>query len=312
MSVLEKVGIAILLVVNLPSQSQAAEWTVDRHTEGVTVKLDGLLVAQYLSVSGAKPILWPLVGPTEERLTRAYPMRKIDGEQHDHVHQRSCWLSHGSVNGINFWSEEPGHGTIKHRKFGELRGGREAMIVSHNDWLAPDGGNQLEDERRLTFRLGENGERLIDFEIKLSATEGPVVFGDTKEGGFGVRMASPIAVEMKQGGRIVNADGRTNEEAWGRQSSWVDYHGPLGGEVTGIAILNHPTSFRYPNHWHVRTYGLFVANPFGVNAFSRSGDGKYTLAAEKSIMLRYRMILHRGNEKEAKLAEAFAKYCLEK
>ena len=33
--------------------------------------------------------------------------------------------------------------------------------------------------------------------------------------------------------------------------------GQVEGKVRGIAILNHPESFRHPTPWHVRTYGLF-------------------------------------------------------
>ena len=41
----------------------------------------------------------------------------------------------------------------------------------------------------------------------------------------------------------------------------------------GIAILNHPASFRYPTYWHVRDYGLFAANPFGLHDF-KWGENK--------------------------------------
>src|SRR6185295_7073001 len=135
-----------------------------------------------------------------------------------------------------------------------------------------------------------------------------VVFGDTKEGSFGVRMASSIRVDSKQGGEIVNSDGLTNQAAWGKPAAWVDYHGPVDGETWGIAILNHPSSFRYPTYWHVRTYGLFAANPFGIHDFTGSTDGSFTLAAGKSIELKYRVLLHKGDEKSGNVAEAFATY----
>ena len=42
---------------------------------------------------------------------------------------------------------------------------------------------------------------------------------------------------------------------------------PVEGKTVGVAILNHPDSFRFPTTWHVRTYGLFAANPFGWHDF---------------------------------------------
>ena len=77
----------------------------------------------------------------------------------------------------------------------------------------------------------------------------------------------------------------------------------------GIAIFNHPQSFRYPTRWHVRTYGLFAANPFGEAAFQgKHGSGSYRLAAGKSITLGYRVLLYQGQLPRGKVAGAFAAY----
>jgi hypothetical protein len=301
---------AWLIVLSFAGSHAAAQWTVEQTDRGVTVKLDGKLVTEYLIRSGAKPILWPLVGPAGQPLTRAYPLEEIAAEEHDHPHQRSCWFTHGQVNGIDFWGELPGHGTIEHQKFEAVEGGDRARIVSHNHWLAPDGTKQCEDDRRLLLRT-DGGRRLIDFDITLRATDGPVVFGDTKEGSFGVRMASSIRVDSKQGGRIVNSCGQENAGAWGKPAPWVDYHGPVDGQKAGIAILNHPTSFRFPTYWHVRTYGLFAANPFGIHDFSGSDGGAYTLPAGDSLSLRYRIVLHAGDELEGAIAEAYKAYAEE-
>ena len=118
--------------------------------------------------------------------------------------------------------------------------------------------------------------------------------------------------ENKQGGNIVNSLGDTDGATWGKQSSWVDYHGPVGKEnqVVGIAILNHPSSFRFPTYWHVRTYGLFAANVFGIHNFENSNekDGSHTLKPGATMTFRYRVLLHRGDEKQARIAEAFVEY----
>jgi hypothetical protein len=66
------------------------------------------------------------------------------------------WCTHGSVNGVNFWTEKPSKagekiGEIKHAGFIEIAGGTTAVIVTRNDWLAPDGRRVCSDERRLRF-----------------------------------------------------------------------------------------------------------------------------------------------------------------
>ena len=94
-----------LLLANVCSLS-AAEFTIDKQDDGLTIKLDGKLVTRYLLKSGAKPILFPIVGPSSKELTRGWPMRDaLEFEAKDHPHHRSLWFTHGNVNGIDFWSE---------------------------------------------------------------------------------------------------------------------------------------------------------------------------------------------------------------
>jgi hypothetical protein len=290
-----------------------AEISAEQTKEGAVVKIDGQVFAAYLIRSGSKPILWPINGPGGKPMTRPYPMVPQPGETKDHIHHRSLWFTHGSVNGIDFWTEEGSRrGTIRHRQFVKVLGGRPAVIVTRNDWLGPDGKKQCEDRRTLSFDATADA-RWIDFDIVLTATDGPVKFGDTKEGTFGVRVPDSMCVDAKRGGRIVNSRGQTDAAAWGQPAAWVDYHGPVDGQTLGIAILNHPSSLRFPTTWHVRTYGLFAANPFGARDFSgnKKADGSYTIPAGGSASFRYRVILHRGDEKVADIAGAFARYAKE-
>ncbi|MHB1033342.1 MAG: DUF6807 domain-containing protein [Pirellulales bacterium] len=300
-----------LLVV--ATAAQAAELAVEKSDRGVTVRIDGQLFTEYLIQSGPKPILWPVIGPTGKPMTRSYPMKKVAGEKEDHVHHRSLWFTHGSVNGVDFWAEGVKSGQTVHREFLKVEGGARATIATRNDWIGPDGKKVCEDVRTVVLG-GDRESRWIDYEIVVKATEGPVKFGDTKEGSFGIRVADSMSVDRKRGGRIINSKGQSDDAAWGKPAAWVDYSGPVEGENLGIAILNHPSSFRYPTCWHVRTYGLFAANPFGLRDFqgSEKVDGSHTIPAGQSMTLRYRILLHKGDEKAGKVAEAFASYAKEK
>jgi hypothetical protein len=292
------------------AEVQAAEFEVEKTDRGVTVRLDGELFTEYLVESGGKPILWPLIGPTGKPVTRAHPMAKVPGEHTDHVHHRSLWFTHGDVNGVDFWLEGSKAGKIIHRQFVAVEGGSHPRIVTINDWVGPQGNKICEDLRRFEFAVEDDGARIIDVDLTVTASNGKVVFGDTKEGSFAVRVAEPIRVDAKQGGRIVNSQGDVDGAAWGKRAAWVDYHGPVDGQRVGIAILNHPSSTRYPTHWHVRTYGLFAANPFGIHDFEKkpAGAGNLTLQPGETLVLRYRVVLHRGDEKEGKIAERFKRY----
>jgi len=295
---------AVVAALILPRLAAAAV-TAEKTDRGVVVKVDGQLFAEYRTDVNGQPILWPIIGPTGRPVTRAYPMADdVANEKHDHPHHRSLWFTHGDVNGLSFWHKEK----TEHQEFLRIASGQQALVATRNDWLAPDGKRVMEDKRTLTFGTDADA-RWIDFDIMLTATDGPVKFGDTKEGTFGVRVAGTMKVDAKPGGRIVTSEGKTDKAAWGKAAPWVDYHGPIDGKTVGIAIFNHPSSFRFPTYWHVRTYGLFAANPFGLHDFVRKGaDGSFVLEKNESMPLRYRVYIHAGDEKEGKVAEAYARY----
>ncbi|MFM8251759.1 MAG: PmoA family protein [Planctomycetota bacterium] len=303
---------SVLTVLNsLAVVGRAAEFTLTKDAEGVTVQVDGQLFTRYLVKSGAKPILWPVLGPTGKEMTRAYPMKEGNpDEKTDHVHQRSFWFTHGSVNGVSFWDEMKNHGDINHLEFVKVEGGAKPVLITRNQWVGPDGTKVCQDERTLRFGA-DAAARWIDFDVTVKATDGPLTFGDTKEGAFGVRVAGTMNVDKKLGGKIINSEGQTDDAAWGKPAAWVDYVGPVQGETLGIAILNHSGSFRFPSHWHVRTYGLFAANPFGLRDFYGKDSGKtgeLKLAAGDSFTLRYRVLLHRGDETPEKIAKRWTEY----
>ena len=290
--------------------AQAAEFAVEKQeARGVIVTLDGKTFTEYLVKSGHKPVLFPLIGPSGSELTRRYPLQDaLETERSDHIHHRSFWFTHGDVNGIDFWGESDKSGYILHREFLQVQGGETALISTRNDWVDRAEVTHCSDVRTLTF--GADGtRRWIDFDITITAAR-EVKFGDTKEGSFGIRLAGSMKVDATPGGQIVNSEGQTDKGAWGKAAKWVDYVGPVGGKTVGVAILNHPSSFRFPTHWHVRTYGLFAANPFGLHHFygDNSIDAGHTLKKGESFSLHYRVLLHDGDTTQGKVAEAFAEY----
>jgi Family of unknown function (DUF6807) len=288
---------------------------------GLRVLTQKSLFAEYRNDDPRKPYFWPLIGPTGDPFTRSFPMADVRGEDRDHNHQRSMWFTHGDVNGFDFWASDelnppnPKHGRIRETSREVMAAGLVVGILrTTNEWLSPDGTVICEDERILRcFQSGpfdphKNKPRTLDFEVTVKATHGPVTFGDTKEGSFGIRVASSMDVNKKMGGKITNAEGITDGDAWGKPSPWVDYTGPIGEETVGIAILNHPDSFRYPTTWHVRDYGLFAANPFGYHEFKIDKPGAHTIPAGESMTLKYRVLLHEGTTKEADIAGSFEAY----
>ncbi len=307
------------LLVFVTMQSYArAEVTAEETDRGVVFKIDGELFTVYLPEAGESPAMWPIIGPSGKAMTRSYPVGPREkGETDDHPHHQSLWFTHDEVNGANFWSDnrndrrDGSRAHVKHREFSTIQSnGDTARLVARNDWRKGD-EKLFEDERVVVVGARENGDRWIDYTITLQATEGDVTFADTKEGTFAVRVADSMRLEAKQGGRIVNSEGQTDDEAWGMPAKWVDYTGPVDGETVGIAILSHPKSFRPNTRWHVRGYGLFAANPFGHKDFPKpelSKQGETTIPKGDELTLHYRVLLHRGETNKEELEKAYKEF----
>ncbi|MCI0421566.1 MAG: PmoA family protein [Acidobacteria bacterium] len=284
--------------------------TLKQEAGKVNVLVEGQPFTTYYFDGYNKPVFSPLRAATGTIVTRGYPMiSDVPGEAKDHPHHKGLWFTHGDVNGVDFWSESDKTGKIVHRKFLAVNGGsKTGVLQSENEWVATAGETLLKEIREVRIH-SLPGVRVMDFDVKLTAVNGPVKFGDTKEGSFGIRLAQPFS--DKSGGRMENSRGGQSEAGcWGKAAEWVNYTAKINGEALGIAIFDHPTSFRHPTHWHVRGYCLFAVNPFGLQDFynDKAKDGSHTLKKGESASFRYRVYIHPGSAQEGKIAEQYKAY----
>ncbi len=308
----------------------SAQVAFDRKDGRIDIAIDGKpFSAFYFGPETPKPYLHPLRAPDGTIVTRGWPMEKVPGEQTDHDHHRSMWFSHGEVNGFDFWANEKTQ-TPREKKgaivldrivnaritgAGEKRG-NNGRIRARFHWNAPGSETLLSEDRIMIFRAATR-DRIVDFDITLTAVAEKVHFGDTKEGAFAVRVATELeephfrAKGIPRTGRIVNAEGQTTEaNAWGKRSPWVDYSGSIDGKPLGIAIFDHPSNPKHPTYWHVRGYGLFAANIFGEHDFhaDESRDGGITLAQGEKLRFRYRILIHSGGTAGARVGRKYARW----
>jgi hypothetical protein len=314
-----------LSLLLFPAALVQADVTVAEKDDRVRVEIDGKLFTEYRFRGAPQVYFYPLIGPGGAKMTRSWPMEEAPNEEHDHPHHRSLWFAHGLVNGVDFWTEPasfgkkpPTHplGQIVHQKFLELRGGaKDGVISSLNHWVAPE-GVLLQSVQTVRVHAGQNEERLIDFEVTLTAADKEVVLGDTKEGSMAVRINESMRM-MQPGkkpglGHALNSEGQRDGEVWGKRAAWVDYSGPVDGQTLGIAFFDHPGNPGHPNRWHARDYGLFAANPFCAHEMDKTqpaGSGARKIAPGASLKYRYRLVLHAGDGAAAQVAQRFADYC---
>lgn len=312
----------------LSQLANAAEpaFSLSKSDTRIVIKVGDQTFAEYIFDDPAtnKTYLWPVYGPTGKSMTRSYPMKDVEGEVKDHYHHRGLWFGHQDIGGFNSWAEAKSFGTNeksqlknqdrlktigkqKHRSFTEMTANaNEAVIVSELDYLSSDDKKNLSEVRTMIFKV-DGDTRIIDFNQIFIATDGEVTFGDEKDAGLCIRVPTTMSVDSKKGGKIINSEGVMDKDAWGKRAKWCDYIGPVEDEILGVAILNHPKSFRHPTTWHVRTYGLFTANPFGT-LDPDSPNGPHTLKAGEKLELRHRFIFHDADFNTAKIEAAYQRY----
>jgi Methane oxygenase PmoA len=304
----------------------SAQVKVVQEADRIRVEVDSKPFTDFILRGGEamKPYLHPLRSASGKIVTRHFPMETVAGEPTDHPHQRGLWFAHDSVNGFDFWNNEanyttPIRGRIAVDKITSVKSGAKAGSIGATlSWIDPHGVKLLDQSLQMTFH-SDPTLRIIDFDITLT-TVTKVTFGDSKDGTFGLRIA-PVLQEAASAGHgsnsslphtgvITNAEGMEHEKAvWGKPSNWMDYSGEIEGEKLGIAIFDHPENSRRAR-WHVRAYGLFAANPFGLGTFTgdKSQNGSVTLEPGGMLRFRYRVVIHPGDAKSAGLTKLWEQY----
>lgn len=296
---------------------------VNTEQRRVDVSIDGQPFTSYIwPTKLAKPVLYPLRTAKGTIVTRAYPLQPREGERTDHPHQVGVWLTYENVNGIDFWNnseaikpqDAPQMGIIRHRAILSAKGGMDqGELEVEADWLTYEKKVLLKEHTRYVFHGGPNF-RGVDRITTLQAQGEKVVFADSKDGMFGLRVvraleapsdkpevftdasgrATTVAKLDNTGvnGVYLTSEGKPGEAAWGTRGQWCNLSGKVGEEPLTISIFDHPSNPGFPTYWHARGYGLFAANPLGEKIFSNGKEElNLTLAPHQSVTFRYRVLI---------------------
>jgi hypothetical protein len=321
-------GVAIAAVLAVGSVSGAAEVKVvpDEAKRRVDVTVDGKPFTAYVWPERLKkPVLYPLRTARGTLVTRGWPLDPRPGEHVDHPHHVGLWFNYGDVDGIDFWGnseaikpeDQAKVGTIRHRRVVAARSGKDrGELEVEADWTAPGDKTVLRERTRFVFRAAPD-LRVIDRITTLTSAGGKVVFNDTKEGAFGIRVARaleqpsntpevftdargqattvPVLDNKGVTGAYLSSEGKKGDAVWGTRGRWVTLSGTVEGEPVTLAILDHPSNPGFPTYWHARGYGLFAANTFGQKVFSEGKETlSYTIPAGGSATFRYRVLISSG------------------
>jgi len=186
---------------------------------------------------------------------------------------------------------------------------RSRVLKVHVHWKSPlwtdANGKQKAFVREVTtIRVyrAQDDIRKVDFQISLLALEDDVRIGGSEDdkgyGGFTTRIRLPDGLSFTGTNGPVEPQ-RVSVEA----GPWLDFSGTFhkDGRVSGLAILCHNSSPGYPQQWILRRKGS-AQNPV------YPGRNPILLSRDKPLILRYRLIIHRGNVNHVNLDKLQAEY----
>lgn len=279
----------------------------------IDVMVDGELFTSYVFKPDlVKPVLFPINSPLGTMITRGFPfITNIEGESQDHPHHTGLFFTYDKVNDVGYWNVKTPPPQIVHKEIVEMVDGTDtAKLATRCEWTAEGGEVQLEELRTMVFGYGPK-ERSVDITITLTAKDKEILFADTKEGMFGIRVA-PWLKEKGGTGEYLNAQGlKTAENVWGKRSEWVALIGNKGEEELTLAIFDHPKSVNHPAYWHARNYGLFAANPLGQWKFMHDRELEnpehlnFTLKPGESAVFKYKVLIYSGKLNKEELDERY-------
>lgn len=297
----------------------------DKHR--IDVFINGSLFTSYQYPENIeKTFLFPVHAPNGSVITRGFPIEPRKGERMDHPHHIGIWFNHGNVNGLDFWNNSSAipenkkelYGHIVHQKTNIVSGGKKGILEVFLNWDDSKGNTLLTEVARYYF-TGDKDSRTIDHISTLTAVNGPVTFGDSKEGMFAIRVdrafempsdesliftdekGNPTTVKATDNkgvtGMYTSANGLKGDAVWGTRNEWVILTGNKDNTVISMAIFDHPKNPGYPAYAHARGYGLFSMNDFGQNSYDSKKDARtYTIKKGESVTLCNRFYVQSGSE----------------
>ena len=270
--------------------------TAEKVGDKIEFRVDGNLFTSYILSEYEKyPFFFPVNGPSNASVTS---MRNAN-----YPHHSSLFFGCDRVNEGNYWQEGLERGQIISLRADIIEtGGNKAVIENECIWRRPGADAPIKDKRRITVTIPSKDKFIIDFDVTMEMLM-DVNIEKTNHSLFSGRVDPDLAVI--NGGTMINAEGETGEKGtFGKRSAWMDYNGKRMGGVEGIALLQHPSNNWFPAPWFTRDYGFFSPTPM----YWPANDKNISLKKGEQIKLRYRVIVHSGDTKEAGIAGEFEKY----
>lgn len=268
-----------------------------------------------LSLLNGGEIIWQLNYDKSEDKPYFYPLRTPDGvdlaleRPDDHPWHRGLWFSWKSINGLNYWEEDPDTGlspgrTIIKKVQTDLNEDYSASITFDIAYGPDERDPIMHEERVLNISApNEHGNYTIDWSLRFKALQndlvldrevpakhGGVIWGGYAGLGYRADDTELTSIRYLDSNRWSNTDNLTG---YGKDANWMDLSGIAPDEnekSAGLTIFDHPENPRHPSPWYI--WYEEGKHAFYMPAFLYNKP--YRLGAKDSFSLKYRVLVHSG------------------
>ena len=224
------------------------------------------------------------------------PVPGKDRMDHPTFHP-GIWMSFGDISGNAYWRLKARTEQSEFVEEPQVTDGVGGFAV-RNRYLEADEPQQVVCEEVGRFTISERPDGYLLTWDSTFTSDREFYFGDQEEMGLGIRVATPLRVEVSEPslppptGTMTDSEGRKNgAQIGGNTADWCDYSGTLDGQHVGMTVFCHPENFR-PSWFHARDYGFLAANAFGRAAFKKGEPSKVVVKPGEELRLRFGILIH--------------------
>ncbi|MBN2000267.1 PmoA family protein [candidate division KSB1 bacterium] len=287
--------------------------TVDKHEDGYWVRQNGKDIMFYQTQTKSLDGKYP-------RSNYIHPLYSLDGEiitedfPPDHPHHRGVfWAWHQVIIGDSSLGDSWECRNISY--------GVETVKIARPDsqsvtlaadvmWRSPlwldDGKNIkpfIRENTLITIYKTQQDYRILTFQIELQAMEDSVKIGGSKDekgyGGFSVRTPVPDDLIFVSQNKHITPKNNAIQAG-----PWMDFSGTFVEKKCGITIFTHPDNPGLAQNWIIRGGQLSKSMQ---NAMF-PGREPVVIPTIKPVILKYAVVIHRGDASTIDLGEIYQTY----
>ncbi|MGE3819772.1 MAG: PmoA family protein, partial [Isosphaeraceae bacterium] len=278
----------------------------------VTAQVGGKEVWTYQRANALHPAG---IDPVYRRSGFLHPLRTPSGRvvtndfAPDHPHQHGVFFAWTNTafrgKAMNFWDQL--QKTARVESLPEFRAPTEersapsvSFALRHEDITAgEDRPATVLNERWVVTTYPRRSPYLVDLEsIQVTASDDPLVINKYHYGGLGVRGNGVWSDPEAKGedppdpsrcgeSEFLTSEGKTRADGNHTRPRWVDIHGEVDGAFAGLAVLQHPSNFRFPQPVRLHpNMPYFSVAPAVLGGFKIEPGTPYRS--------RYRLVIHDG------------------